>query len=206
MMKHHVDPFFESVRTELYAMEVVPPAGIQGKVMSRLQPARSPWLLNSVAALLICATGVGIASWQHTTGNSTAMRSYEAKPILDAALNTAQTRIVEREYTVEESSPLASVTASSRRVAISPARVRQAAVVAPAVELPQPNPTVEQPLSELPKAVAATAVNPVQQNTLDNQTAPHELTAADILKQAENADNDVIRMSVKVTVPVDDKE
>lgn len=205
-MIHHEDPFFESVRNELYAMEVAPPDGIQAKVMARVQPTRSPWLLNSVAALLICAAGVGIASWHHTTANCTAKRSCDAQPTLDAALTTAQARIVERESALEEFAAETPVTVSIKRRAITPTVIRQAMAAAPAVELPTANPTAEQPACDLPKSTDANPANPIQQIIRDDQTASPALNAADVLKQAENADGDVIRMSVKVTVPVDDKE
>ena len=205
-MKHHEDPFFESVRNELYAMEVAPPAGIQGKVMARVQPARSPWLMNSVAALLICAAGVGIASWQHTTAECTAKRSYEAEPVLDAALSNAQARIVERESIAEDIAQETRKQSSPQRMAIAPAARRQAMTVAPATEPGVAISAAEQPSCELPKSSGTSSSTPAQHITRDDQTATQGLNAADILKQAENADGDVIRMSVKVTVPVDDKE
>lgn len=213
-MKHHEDPFFESVRNELYAMEVAPPAGVQAKVMSRVRSGRSAWLLNSVAALLICAAGVGVASWQHTQSSCDAKVSYTNKPSLDAALVTAQARIVDRENSIENDDAFAVDFAPNRLSSVARARSVQAAEPTQLAVLPAVVPVTPEPVCELPKAGEAELNLPKSAELEAAQTvapaatpaAAPTLSAADILQQANDSSGEVIRMSVKLTVPVDDKE
>lgn len=206
-MKHHEDQFFESVRNELYAMEVTPPAAIQAKVMARVRPGRAPWLLNSVAALLVCAAGAGIAGWHYINASCTAEQSFLAKPKLDAALTTAQSRIVERENLLAEPDEEAQTVValhSTPQARKSAQPTGQLSQLAAAVEVPMDNGTPECDLPKLPEPTADSA--PKTDLNVANGVAAPSLSAAEILKHANDSSDEVIRMSVKLTVPVDDKD
>jgi hypothetical protein len=76
--------------------------------------------------------------------------------------------------------------------------------LATAVELPVDGGKPECDLPKLPETTAETA--PKTDLNVANTAAAPSLSAADILKQANDSSDEVIRMSVKLTVPVDDKE
>lgn len=205
-MKHHEDPFFDSVRNELYAMEVAPPAAVQAKVMSRVRSSRPVWVLNSLAAVVLCTAAIGAVSWNYYTADSDARKARVVEPQLDAALSTAQARIVEREEVID-AKPAAPATVRELP------RAPQAQISAPKA-LPKQEPVLEltevalrqgtdNDLPRCPELPETVATELPLESTLPAATA---MSAADILKQAQSQNDSVIRMSVKVTIPVNGKE
>lgn len=218
-MERHSDPFFESVRSELYPMEVAPPEHAFGAIQKRIN-GKSGYAFNTmVAVLLIGAILAG--TWFMTNEEQAEATAFSTPTItLDAVLIIGNQRIQERDqvmdretYTQSKVNPLSTRTAVTNST--SPAQETVAAEVHASAE---PVEVIEQA-----EFNAVSCEDPLKNET-SKKADVHEGTKSEAVTMPENwtnnvgnvnageildqagSEQEVIRISVPVKVQVEGKD
>jgi hypothetical protein len=219
MMERHSDPFFESVRSELYTMEVAPPEHTFGAIQKRIN-GKSGYAFNTmVAVLLIGAILAG--TWFMTNEEQAEATAFNTPEItLDAALSTGNQRIQERDQVMDRetysqskvnqfSTPATAISYTSSTQEIVPHEVRASTESVESIEQSDYNAATSEESfkSEASKTAdvnddAKSAAVTMPGNWTNNVG---NVNASEILDQA-GSEQEVIRISIPVKVQVEDKD
>lgn len=224
-MERHEDPFFESVRTELYGMEVTPPQAAYTGIRKKM--GRSVFSGLNVAAVLVAsglitATLIGI----HLNDAEQADLAVTSNSALDVALTASHQRIVERDLSNKERArgdeevfeapfkapaPLHVATTAPKEFHVRNADTQNVTeLTVESIEEQSMADEVEvdrealHTCSETAAPKVSTAPE-LQSFPKSWHTMSSTLDAEHILNQLES-NSEVIRMSIEVKVPVDDKD
>ncbi len=222
MVERHDDPFFESVRNELYSHEVTPPANAYGAIRQQLGGNSA---LFSLSAALVFVLGVSLAVYFAYSASDEAMAEsarIEASS-LDATLSTSQLRIEEREQALKPELQILDLSDLITRA--TSARQGESTNAAPA-KVDGPN-TVGNETAVIAEEIVETKAEVVEAPVTEEMHTPDHVDAQqsststvampadwasrsgvnpnDILQQLDT-DSDVIRMSIPVKVAVEDKD
>lgn len=222
MVERHDDPFFESVRNELYSHKVTPPANAYGAIRQQLGGNSA---LFSLSAALVFVLGVSLVAYFAYSASDEAVADsvHIEAPSLDATLATSQLRIEEREQALKPKMQILDLSELISRV--SSARQGESTNTALAVVDEMIDDGNETVLTDVEVVETDAEVNDAL--STEELSAPDNVDAAqnskatvvmpadwasrsgvnpnDILQQLDN-DSDVIRMSIPVKVAVEDKD
>ncbi len=221
MSERHDDRFFEAVKNELYAMEVAPPPGVYGKVVSQLGRSSRWFSLNAAALLLVGSLVAGVIAFNVNNETAEAQLATTVQTDLNATLPTTQSRILNEEFIAKYQCASEATAPQVRLAAIqNTGAVDKVAVIATpetitadieglegsthAANDEQETPAVEEQQADASDEVRQT--NPHQHALpVDWQLQTGKLSAEEILNQLSNESHE-IKISVPVTIQVEDKE
>lgn len=222
MTERHSDPFFESVRNELYHLEVAPPESAYVGMRKRMSSKTGWFSMNTLAAAVILGAMVAGTLLLTNEDHAQAEAALIKDSSLDAAMNTAQSRLQDRDQMLdrqtvkddEQNRPLqqTSVAATSNRLkdlkVQSKEKDQHTLETLPTAEAEAvvTNHAAENSLNETSQAEIHTQAE--QQQTAWPVNWSDQLGTVnpqEILQQVNDA-NDVIHLSIPVRVSVEDKD
>lgn len=220
MTERHSDPFFESVRNELYNLEVAPPQSAYSGMRKKMNSTSGWFSMNALAAALILGAMVAGTLYLTDEGQAEALSVQSNAPQLDAVLSTGQSRLQDRDQLLDrkaetkmlrEAASQSTPTTASAVLAASETKPRAAVnrsipTTSPLEVTPEPTELHGEPKEEIREAdlnLPAAEQPALLPNNWSEQVGT--VNPSEIMQQVSDG-SDVIHLSIPVKVSVEDKD